>query len=514
MKKLLSLFLLITGVAIAASSYTPNYNLELPADGDVTWGSAIRDNFTTIDTQLFSTSETIDNHIDDTVDAHDGTAISTTPGSLVCLVETNVQDYLDCLDAQLGAITTGAVVTTNTPQTISATKTFTAPQVFQSDVSISGSFTLGGLTTGLLKADSGGLVSSSPLLNADVDASAAIAYSKLNLASSIVTGDIVDGTIVDGDINASAAIARTKIASGTASHVVINNGSGVMSSEAQLSVARGGTGVDASSAANGRLLIGNGTGFTVAGLTGTANQVTVTDGAGSITLSLPQSIATTSDVTFDDVTATTSLITPLVKAASSAGLAIQANSGTAVVEFGQGGGNGVTFEGNVLHKGTVILRETGGGTDAVTLSGPASTTGYTITMPGSAPTANTALAWDGSNYVWSSAGGWTTFATANISGGGTVTTSTTIGQQVRRVQGDGGAVSLSVTPFGTGNDWSDGLVIRLIGQSNTNTVTVSHNDASSGAILNGDVVLGQYDVLELQWDDTAERWIEIARSIK
>jgi hypothetical protein len=53
-----------------------------------------------------------------------------------------------------------------------------------------------------------------------------------------------------------------------------------------LSVARGGTGVDGSTAANGSLLIGNGTGYTLATLTGTANQITVTNATGSITLSI------------------------------------------------------------------------------------------------------------------------------------------------------------------------------------------------------------------------------------
>lgn len=51
----------------------------------------------------------------------------------------------------------------------------------------------------------------SSIVNADISASAAIAYSKLNLASSITSGDIVDGTIVNGDINASAAIAYSKL---------------------------------------------------------------------------------------------------------------------------------------------------------------------------------------------------------------------------------------------------------------------------------------------------------------
>lgn len=71
-----------------------------------------------------------------------------------------------------------------------------------------------------------------------------------------VTGDVTisnagvtaigAGVIVNADVNAGAAIARTKLASGTASQVVINDGSGVMSSEAQLSAARGGTGANTS----------------------------------------------------------------------------------------------------------------------------------------------------------------------------------------------------------------------------------------------------------------------------
>lgn len=46
------------------------------------------------------------------------------------------------------------------------------------------------------------------------------------------------GEVVDANVNAAAAIARTKLASGTAAHIVINDGSGVMSSEATLGAAR------------------------------------------------------------------------------------------------------------------------------------------------------------------------------------------------------------------------------------------------------------------------------------
>lgn len=54
------------------------------------------------------------------------------------------------------------------------------------------------------------------------------------------------GVITNQKINASAAIERSKLADGTAQHVLINDGSGVMSSEAQLATVRGGTGQDTS----------------------------------------------------------------------------------------------------------------------------------------------------------------------------------------------------------------------------------------------------------------------------
>lgn len=55
--------------------------------------------------------------------------------------------------------------------------------------------------------------------------------------------------IEDADIKAAAGITRSKLASGTASHVLVNDGSGVMSSEAQLAVSRGGTGQSTASGA-------------------------------------------------------------------------------------------------------------------------------------------------------------------------------------------------------------------------------------------------------------------------
>jgi len=75
-----------------------------------------------------------------------------------------------------------------------------------------------------------------------------------------------------------------------------------------LAVNQGGTGQ--TTYTNGQLLIGNTTGSTLtkATLTGTTNQVIVTNGEGSITLSLPQSISATSNVEFKTITVTSEII--------------------------------------------------------------------------------------------------------------------------------------------------------------------------------------------------------------
>ncbi len=72
-------------------------------------------------------------------------------------------------------------------------------------VSVTGGLTLNGLTTGIAHVGVSGAVTSSLIVNADVSPSAAIAYSKLNLANSIVTGDIVDAQITLPKISATGA---------------------------------------------------------------------------------------------------------------------------------------------------------------------------------------------------------------------------------------------------------------------------------------------------------------------
>lgn len=88
--------------------------------------------------------------------------------------------------------------------------------------------------------DASGNVVSALIANANVDAAAAIAYSKLALAASIVNADISGSAaiaysklnlalgIVNGDISASAAIALSKLAGLTGNKALVSNSSGVI----------------------------------------------------------------------------------------------------------------------------------------------------------------------------------------------------------------------------------------------------------------------------------------------
>ncbi|MBP6730416.1 MAG: hypothetical protein KA149_00060 [Chitinophagales bacterium] len=82
-----------------------------------------------------------------------------------------------------------------------------------------------------------------------------------DLSGTATSPQIAAGVIVDADVNSAAAIGRSKLANGTANQVVINDGSGVLSSEAQLAVTRGGTGA---ATAAPHTFFGNNTGGTAA----------------------------------------------------------------------------------------------------------------------------------------------------------------------------------------------------------------------------------------------------------
>lgn len=87
-------------------------------------------------------------------------------------------------------------------------------------------------------------------------------------------GAVSSAKLVNANVDSSAALDRSKLADGTADHVVINNGTGGLTSEANLAISRGGTGAGTASTALNNLLPTQ---------TGNSGKVLSTDGAGNIT---------------------------------------------------------------------------------------------------------------------------------------------------------------------------------------------------------------------------------------
>tara|TARA_A100001015_G_C15043364_1_gene741495 strand:- start:1597 stop:2079 length:483 start_codon:yes stop_codon:yes gene_type:complete len=102
-------------------------------------------------------------------------------------------------------------------------------------------------------------------------------------------------------------------------------------------------------------------------------------------------------------------------------------------------------------------------------------------------------------------------AATTIASGGTISISTTQKQQLHRVSGNGGAQTLSTTPFGTSAP-VDGTIIRVLGTSDTNTISLTNNDASNGAIINGNCTLKKYNIITFLYDASLSRYIELARN--
>ena len=446
---------------------------------------------------MFINATAISDHIADTVGAHAASAISATPGALACPTDTTVQDFLDCLDAQLGAITGGTVVTTNTAQTITGLKTFSTTPIFSA------------LSTGLVHSDASGVLTSSLLVDADVDAAAGIGYGKLALTDSIQNSDInsaaaidyskldLADSIQDSDINSAAAIARSKLASGTAHQILVNDGSGVMSGVGPLT--------------NGQLLIGStGAAAQAATLTGTANQISVTGGAGSITLATPQDIGTSSNVTFNQVTTNT------VQATGSGGLAIKANSGTTVATAGAGGGAQLVVEGALETNTSLIIQDPGAGTNAITVTAPSGLSGsYSMILPDNDGNANQVLGTNGSGTLsWVDAtSGYSQNSDTTLTASDTIAIGTGNADRLQhwRVQSNGGAVTLSTTPFGS-SDPQDRTIICLVGLSDSDTVTIPVNDAANGVVGQGDVTLNQYSTACFRYLSTEDRYVIESRS--
>lgn len=114
------------------------------------------------------------------------------------------------------------------------------------------------------------VINTLPINRGGTNSSTALAGNSIMVSngSAIVQGNTGSATqVLHGDLTYSAVNLTTDV-------------SGI------LPTANGGTGINGSAAANGNLLIGNGAGFSLSPLTPTPNRLSVTNGAGTITLDI------------------------------------------------------------------------------------------------------------------------------------------------------------------------------------------------------------------------------------
>ena len=140
-----------------------------------------------------------------------------------------------------------------------------------------------------------GISAGFPLANGTSNINIPTASGNINFSIGGVANEVV---MTSTGINVNGTINATDVITGNGSGLSALNASNV--STGTLAVGRGGLGIT-TTPTNGQVPIGNGTTYVAAGITGTADQITVTNGAGTITLSTPQSINTSSNPQFNSL---------------------------------------------------------------------------------------------------------------------------------------------------------------------------------------------------------------------
>lgn len=94
-----------------------------------------------------------------------------------------------------------------------------------------------------------------------------------------------------------------------------------------------------------------------------------------------------------------------------------------------------------------------------------------------------------------------------LAASGTIAASTTQMIQTFRVQGNSTAITMGNAPFSSNPP--DGGIIYLIGNSDTNTVTVPFVDSASGCLMDGDVTLAKGQTLGLMYSSSLARYVRL-----
>ena len=246
---------------------------------------------------------------DECVARWDGTGSPTLQNSVFCITDAGIATGLTQLNLENLRLDLNTVSSTAGNLVLDAfdgnvnLPDLTASLPVQTDASknlVSAAINLSGSqVTSVLPIANGGTNSSTALNNSRVMVSVggAIVENAALVVSSPVRSD-ASGFLTTGDLNAATEL--------TGLVPLANAGLGVDASAFAdfTMIYKNGAAYSAiGPLTNGQLIIGStGVAPVASALTGTANQVVVTNGAGSITLSTPQDIAATSNVTFGSVT--------------------------------------------------------------------------------------------------------------------------------------------------------------------------------------------------------------------
>jgi hypothetical protein len=232
------------------------------------------------------------------------------------------------------------------------------------------------------------------------------------------------------------------------------------------------------------------TAFGVASITGTANQVIASAATGDVTLSLPQSIATTSSPTFGSLTLTAALTVPnggtgLQTATTAYSLMA---SGTTATGAWQAVGTGST--GQILTSGgaaalptwsTATFPTTAGTSGTLLQSNGTNFVNTTATYPGTAGTTGTIHRSNGTNIINSTATFADTYTASNLlySNGSNTVTGLATGNNGLLVTSSSGVPSILAGPGTTGQM----LQSNAAAAPSFSTATFPSTATSTGTIL-------------------------------